>query len=147
MKSIKTADCVSAYNTLKEANLGKMAGADKINVIKTIKAVKGIAEDFISFRKDAAERLRGENHDAMTHKAAEWQKSGDEALTEDEKVAVNEYFTKYGEELKQCLEEELTKEHVVDVRTICEAAFGLLLEANDRWSVEQIIDIEGLLVE
>lgn len=147
MKTIKTADCVSAYNVLKDSSLGKMSGADKINIIKTIKSIKSIAEDFINFRTDAAERLRGENHDELVKLATKWQREGDSALTYEEKSTVDFYFSKYGTELKQCLDEELNKEHEVDVRTISEDAYGLLLEANDKWSVEQIIAVENLLVE
>ena len=146
MKTIKTADCVSAYNILKDSSLGKMSGADKINVIKTIKSIKGVAEDFIAFRTDASERLRGDNHDEMTAKATKWQTDGDDALTYDEKVAVNGYFNKYGEELKQCVDEELNREHEVDVRTIAEDAFCLLLEANDNLSAEQALSLHDMLV-
>ena len=147
MKTIKTADCVSAYSILKDSSLGKMPGADKINVIKTIKSIKSIAEDFINFRTDAAERLRGDNHDEMTKLATQWQRDGDTALTDDEKVAVNEYFSRYGKELKDCLDEESNKEHEVDVRTISEDAYGLLLEANDKWSVEQIMLLQDCMCD
>lgn len=146
MKTIKTADCVSAYNILKDSSLGKMSGADKINVIKTIKSIKGVAEDFIAFRTDASERLRGDNHDEMAKLATQWQKEGDTALTDDEKVAVNEYFTKYGKELKDCLDEESNKEHEVDVRELSEEAFGNLLDANDKWTVEQALLLQDIFV-
>lgn len=148
MKTIKTADCVSAYNLLREANLGKMPGIAKIGVIKTIKAIKGIAEEFMAFREDAESRLRSQDHDKMVEMANEWRTMGDGcSLSEEDKMKVNVYFTTLSKELEECLAEEISKEHEIDVRTISEDAFSLMLEANDGWSVAQIIAIQDILVE
>lgn len=147
MKTLKTIDCVVAYNLLKGASLGKMESKDKFAVIKSIKELKTIAEDFETFRTDAAEKLRGEEHDEMQQKAFEWRDKGDKCtLTDDEKRAVNAYFDRYGKELSDCINEEAEKEHELDIRTITEAAFGALMDANESWTAEQIMRLEELLV-
>lgn len=147
MKTIKTIDAVVVYNLLKQTQLGKMESKDKFSVIKTIKALKGVADEFEAFREDAAERLKGENHDDMTAKAQEWQQKGDKCtFTNDEKIAINEYFEHYGKELADCVNEEAEKEHELDIRTITEAAFGALMDANESWTAEQIMRLEELIV-
>ena len=148
MKTIKTIDAVIVYNLLKSASLGKMDATDKFSVIKTIKSLKHVSEDFESFRDDASERLKGEEHDDMQQKALMWQQKGDDCgLTDDEKIAVNKYYDKYGKELNECINEESQKENELDIRTLKEDAFGKLLEANDKWTVEQILKIDEVMSE
>lgn len=148
MKSIKTIDCVVIYNLLKGAKLGQMASADKFNVLKTSKALKGISEAFEDFRTDASERLKGDEHDEIQRMAGQWQSEGDKCgLSDDEKKKVNAYYAKYGKDLNDCLNEEAQKVNEdVDVRTITEDGFGKLAEANDTWTVEQLLKLEELLV-
>ena len=84
----------------------------------------------------------------MQQKAFEWQQNGDKCtLTDDEKRAVNAYFDHYGKELSDCIDEEAKKEHELDIRTITEAAFGALMDANEGWSVEQIMKVQDALCE
>lgn len=148
MKTIKTIDCVVANNLLVSASLGKMSAADKFNVIKSIKAIKPVVEAFEDFRNDAAEKLKGENHEEMQSKANEWRTKGDKCtLTDEEKVKINTYFEAYAHDLKECIDEEVNKENELDIRTISEEAFGLLLEANENWNVEQIIKLQEMLCE
>lgn len=148
MKTLKTIDCVVVYNLLKGASLGKMESKNKFAVIKSIKELKTIAEDFEAFRTDAAEKLRGENHDEMQQKAVDWQQKGDKCtLTDDEKREVNAYFDRYGKELSDCINEEAEKEHELDIRTITEEAFGALMDANESWSVEQIMKVQEVMTE
>ena len=147
MKTIKTSVIVAVYNLLKSAKLGDMATADKFNVIKSIKALKVIAEDFETFRTDASEKLKGDNHEAMQQKAWEWRDKGDKAtLTDDEKLEVNAYFDKYAKDLGECVLEEANKDNEIDIRTINEESFGKFMAAND-WNVEQIMTVEEILCE
>lgn len=148
MKTIKTIDCVVVNNLLVSASLGKMSATDKFNVIKTIKAIKPIVNAFEEFRTDAAEKLQGENHDEMQNKANEWRTKGDKCtLTDEEKIEVNAYFENYAKELKECIDEEVNKDNELDIRTINDDAFGCLLEANEGWTVDQIMKIQDVICE
>lgn len=149
MKKIKTSVCVEVYNVLKNAALGKMESNDKFNVIKSIRVMKQVADEFESFRDSAREKLQGENHEDMMKLADQWRKEGDEktSLTIEQRIAVNQYFDKYGRELEQCLAEEADKEHELDIRTISESAFAKLIEANDRLTVEQIMLLQDVFCE
>ena len=146
MKQIKTIDCVQVYDLLKSASLGRMAAADKISVIKTLRAMRSVAEAFTDFRSDASQRLRGENHDKMAHLAQLWQQRED-AISPSEKAAVKAYYDEYARNLRDCIAEEEEKPHDIDVRQLSADGFTHLLDANPDWTAEQIMRLEELLVE
>lgn len=146
MKQIKTKNCVQVYDLLKSASLGGMAADDKISVVKTLRAMRSVAEAFTDFRSDASRRLRGENHAKMMHLAQLWQQS-ENAISENEKAAVKAYYDEYARTLKACLGEEEEKPHDIDVREIDNKGFGELLDANQSWTADQIMKIQEVICE
>lgn len=150
MKKIKTSEVINIYSIIKTAKVSKVAeDAEKYNIIKAIRPLKKIAEEFEAWQKDAVETLKADNHDDMVAKALKWQaeeKEGKEiSLTEAERIELNNYFYKFNNDAKKCMEDELNKENELDVATISEKSFEQLISSND-WSVEQIMTIEGYLL-
>lgn len=141
MKTIKTIDAVVVYELLNASMLGKMESKDKFNVIKTIKVLKEVAEKYKTFREDSEAKLRSDKHGEMVAKAQKWQ-----MISNEDKKAVNDYFFKLNNDVDKCTEEERNKIHELDIRTITEAAFGALMDANESWTAEQIMRLEELLV-
>lgn len=143
MKKIKTADCVLCYTLLKDASLKGMDNLSKFAVIKLTKAFKDIANDFESFKADAVERLKDENFDAMCDKAQKWQSEGDKCeYSNEEKVAINQYFADYKKSIAECVKEEAEKENDVEFNPLSEKQFEALINANENWNVEQIIMLD-----
>lgn len=148
MKELKTIDCVLVFDLLKSAKLGKMDAMEKINIIKSLRPMKAIAEEYEAFRESAAEKLRGDKHDDMVKKADEWRKMGDKStLSIEEKREVNEYFENYHQALATCLDESLKEVHEVDVRQIGEDAFFAMVDANEGWTMEQILKLQEIVCD
>lgn len=143
MKKLKTSEIVSVYQLLNLANLNGLDGAAKIAVVRTIKAMKPVAVEFDEFRKSALEKLKGENNEAMVELAQKWQ-SDENALTDEQKKEVNEYFMSYNKQVNECLIEEAGKEHEVDVKTLTGESFERIVGNND-WNAEQIMQMEVVL--
>lgn len=144
---MKTINIVSAYRTINVAKLSKMEDADKYKVIKAIREMKPIAEQFDSFVSDARERLKPEDFDAMQKQAVKWQEEGENTtLTMEERVRLNRYFEDYNKKVEECVREESEKEHELKFCRLSEDAFCKFLGSND-WDVKTIVQLEGVLVE
>lgn len=141
----KTNEIVNAYALLKDAKSSKMEDADRFKVVKALRQIKKIAEDFEDFRNDAMEQLKGEKHDEMLEKAKQWQNEGQNtSLTEKERIAINEYFDEYNKKVTDCLKDELEKTHTLDYETLSDDAFSKLIATND-WTLGQIEQISTIL--
>lgn len=146
MKSLSTKSIHTIYTILLSATLAGMESKAKFDVIKDIRLMKPIADDFDSFSASAKDKLKGKDHDQMCQLAAQWQKEGDATtLTIEQRVTVNAYFAKYGDEINTCIDEEAKKQHELDIRTISESDFAKLIEVNDRLTVEQILLLQDCL--
>jgi len=146
MKKVTTKQISEVYAKLADAKITKMEDADKFKVIKALKQLKSIATAYEDFKKDAGEKLKGEEHDKMIEKAQKWQNEGkDTTLTEEEKIAVNKYFSEYNDKISSCLKEEAAKENELTFEALTEEAFGRLMTSND-WTLSEITSIEEILV-
>ncbi len=142
---MKTINIVTAYRTINAAKLTKMDDADKYRVIKAIREMKPIAEQFDSFVSDARERLKPEDFDAMQKKAVKWQKEGEQTtLTMEERIAINRFFTDYNKRVEECVKEEAEKEVSPEYGRLSEEAFEKLIGSND-WTVKEIMEVEDVL--
>lgn len=145
---MKTINIVSAYRTINVAKLSKMEDADKYKVIKAIREMKPIAEQFDSFVSDARERLKPEDFDTMQEKAAQWQKDGDATtLTMEERIELNHHFEEYNEKVQECVREESEKEIELKFARLSEEAFCKLMASNPDWDVKTAVQVEEVLVE
>ena len=140
---MKISTIIEVYKALKEAKLTKMESKEKFAVIRIMRAVKPVAEEWDAFLSTVDEKLRGEGHEEMVAKIQQWQKEGEQTtLTEEERREVNAYIMRYNREREELLHSELAKEVEVKFEPLTEEAFERFLDSND-----MTIEVLGLLSE
>lgn len=143
---MKKAEVLAIYEIVKSAKLTKMDDADKFKVIKALKEMKPVAVDFDEFKKEALEKLKGEEHDDMVSKAQKWQNEGENtALTAEERINLNRYFQSYNTSVMECVREEAEKDIELNVGKLTDEAFEKMVASND-WSAEQALAVYELFV-
>lgn len=144
---MKTNSIVSVFNLLNSAKINKVNDLGKIKIIKAVRQMKPIVTGFDELLNDARERLKGEEHDEMAEKAGRWQMEGDQVdLTDEEKIAINNYFMAYSNRIDECVKEEAEKEHEFTFTKLTEEEFEGLISSND-WDVKTIMDIQEVICE
>lgn len=139
---MKTSTIIEIYSVLREAKLTKMESKEKFQVIRIMRAMKPVAEEWDSFVKTMDEKLRGENHEDMLAKAQQWQKEGEKTtLSLEERMAVNEYFGKLDRERRELIASEQSKEVNILFDKLTEEAFEHLVDSND-FVVGQILALQ-----
>lgn len=129
---MKTSTIIEVYKALKEAKLTKMESKEKFAVIRIMRAVKPVAEEWDAFMATVDEKLKGENHEAIAAMIQQWQKEGDNTtLTMEERKEVNEYIAKFNAERNELINAELAKEVEVSFERISEETFERFIDSND----------------
>lgn len=129
---MKTSTIIEVYKALKEAKLTKMESKEKFAVIRIMRAVKPVAEEWDAFMATVDEKLKGENHEAIVAMIQQWQKEGDNTtLTMEERKEVNEYIAKFNAERNELINAELAKEVEVSFERISEETFERFIDSND----------------
>lgn len=142
---LKTKDIIGVYKVLSDAKLTKMESSDKFKVIKMMRAMRPIAEEWDSFLKTVDEKLKKDNHDNIIEKAQKWQQDGDKTtLTTEEKIEINKYLVEFHKEKEECIREELEKDANLEFDKINDLAFEKLIDSND-WEVGKIIELETII--
>ena len=143
----KTSEIVSVYKTLSESKLTKMETSDKAKVLKAMREMKPIAEEWDSFLKTVDEKIQKENHQEIMGKVAQWQKEGENTtLSEEERIEINKYLIEYQREKDTCINDELEKKVNLEVAKISESAFEKLVDSND-WEVKKMMEVESFIKE
>ena len=144
---MKTNSIVSVFNLLNSAKINKVNDSGKIKIIKAVRQMKPIANGFDELLNDARERLKGEEHEEMSEKAGRWQMEGDTVdLTDEEKIAINNYFIAYSNRIDECIKEEADREHELTFTKLTEEEFEGLISSND-WDVKTIMEIQEIISE
>ena len=144
---MKTSTIIEVYQLLNNAKLTKMEAKEKFQVIKIMRAMKPVAEEWDSFIKTMDEKLRDDNHEEMLAKAQQWQKEGEKTtLSLDERMAVNEYFGKLDKERRELIASEQSKEANVLFDKLTEEAFERLMDSND-FNVGQILALQEAICQ
>ena len=144
---MKTNSIVSVFNLLNSAKINKVNDSGKIKIIKAVRQMKPIANGFDELLNDARERLKGEEHEEMSEKAGRWQMEGDTVdLTDEEKIAINNYFIAYSNRIDECIKEEADREHELTFAKLTEEEFEGLISSND-WDVKTIMEIQEIICE
>lgn len=139
---MKTSTIIEVYQLLNTAKLTKMESKEKFSVIKIMRAMKPVAEEWDSFVKTMDEKLKGDNHEEMLAKAQQWQKEGEKTtLSLDERMAVNEYFAKFNKDRTEMINSEQSKEVNIIFDKLTEEAFERLVDSND-FNVGQILALQ-----
>ena len=144
---MKTSTIIEIYSVLREAKLTKMESKEKFQVIRIMRAMKPVAEEWDSFIKTMDEKLKGEHHEEMLAKAQQWQKEGEKTtLSLDERMAVNEYFAKFNKDRTEMINSEQSKEVNVLFDKLTEEAFEHLVDSND-FNVGQIVALQEAICQ
>ncbi len=144
---MKTNSIVAVFNLLNSAKINKVNDSGKIKIIKAVRQMKPIANNFDELLNEAREKLKGDEHDEMAEKASRWQQQGDEVdLTDEEKIAINTYFMEYSNRIDQCIKEEAEKENELTFPKLTEEEFEGLISSND-WDVKTIMEIQDAICE
>lgn len=151
---MKTIDIVNAYNVLNAAKLSKLADADKFTVIRAMRALKPVYTGYEDAVKDAQERLKPEDFDALQKKAADWNATHKDKklsdLTPEERTTlegINTAFRDYTEKVEQCVRDIAETEKTLDYTRLSQDAFGKLLESNPEWKMQEILGVADVLGE
>lgn len=153
MKTLKTDTILRAVTLLRESKLTNIESAtDKYAIIKSLKAMKPVADAFEDFKSDALSKLRGADHDAMVKKFKQMQieemriKKGEiktYSLPVPEMLKVADYIKLYDKQVSDCISDEEKKPVDVDIRTISEDSIAQLIDSND-WSADDCLLIDEL---
>lgn len=144
---MQTSTIIEVYQLLNTAKLTKMESKEKFQVIRIMRAMKPVAEEWDSFVKTMDEKLRDDNHEEMLAKAQQWQKEGEKTtLSLDERMAVNEYFGKLDKERRELIASEQSNEANVLFDKLTEEAFERLMDSND-FNVGQILALQEAICQ
>lgn len=143
---MKKSEVLAIYEIVKAAKVTKMEDADKFKVVKALKTMKPVATDFDEFKKDALDKLKSEDHDAMTEKAQKWQSEGENTtLSVEERAELNKYFNEYNNKVLECVREEAEKDIELSIEKLNDESFQKFVASND-WNTEQALAIYELFV-
>lgn len=144
---MKTSTIIEVYQLLNTAKLTKMESKEKFQVIRIMRTMKPMAEEWDSFIKTMDEKLKGEHHEEMLAKAQQWQKEGEKTtLSLDERMAVNEYFAKFNKDRTEMITSEQSKEVNVLFDKLTEEGFEHLVDSND-FVVGQIVTLQEAICQ
>ena len=151
-EEMKTIDIVNAYNVLNAAKLSKLADADKFTVIRAMRALKPIYTGYEDAVKDAQERLKPEDFDALQRRAADWNATHKDKqlkdLTPEERTTlegINTAFRDYTSKVEECIRDLAETERELTHTRLTEEAFGKLLESNPDWTMKEIFPVADAL--
>lgn len=137
---MKQKEIIEAYRMLGEANIKTLEDKDAVIIIKDRMAMRPHVEAYDALLKDAQEKLKPENLEAMQEKAHGWDK-----LSNEERRSVNEFFKSYQEKIDTVCGPELEKEVECNIEKISlESAMKLLKENG--WPVSRL-DILAFMLE
>ena len=143
MKKLNTLKITNVYQLVNNGSLAKIEkGKDRYSVIKALRLLKPIAEDYEMNRVETVKRLR-EGHEEECS-LLDRMNMRDQSLTPDELIKASKFAEKLSLEVSECMEDIANKEHSLDFEPITEDAFMGLLEGND-WHAEDCMFLEDLL--
>lgn len=139
---LKTNEIVSIYSILKDAKLTKMESIDKFKVLKMMRVMRGVADEWESFIQNVDSKLQKENHEEIIEKAKKWHLEGENtSLTNEERVEINKYLIEFQKEKDACVKDELDNVIDLDFEKINESAFEKLIDSND-FEVNKILTLD-----
>lgn len=147
---MKVKDLIFASPVLSKAKLTRMDDSDKFSVIKAVRAIRVLTNEYDELVKDAQEKFKGENHDEMVLKAELWngKHSSGAPIPPEERadfVELNGYFSEYNRLMNKFRSDEAEKEVSCNYPRLTEEAFGSLVSSND-FTVEEILAIQTVLM-
>ena len=141
---VSVKDIRDVYVLLDGAKLSKMGAKEQIKLVKIVRKLKGIVVPYEGYVKDAAEKLKGDNHAEMEALLNEWKDKG--SLDKDNQDKMKAYWKEFNQKLDESLQDEFEKLHEVEFEKLTEDECMRLIASNE-FTVNQIIAIEDLIKE
>ena len=83
----------------------------------------------------------------MAEKAQQWQKEGEKTtLTATERAEINQFFADYQIEVDKCLNDEVNKEHELELTKLTAEEFTSLCDGND-WTAGQMLELMDIICD
>lgn len=151
MKTLKTNEILNWYSLIKDVSIGQVESArDRRSLLNTAVAMKGVCDQFESLQKMAVDKHKGVKHDELIGKYQQWQdeeRDGKEiTLTVEERNEVAKYVSDLTRSINECLDDDVKKEHTLDLRAISEESFDQFI-VGQPWSIELIMKLQDLLTK
>lgn len=137
MATKKTYKIVTAFRLVNNAKISKMEDTEKFALIKAVRQLRKVANEFDDNLKDAQERLKPEGFDAIVEKV-----QSEKELTAEESASLE----KYNKDVTACLKEELDKEIETEFEPLSEEAIGRFIASND-FEVSEVMAISDVIGE
>lgn len=137
---MKQKEIIEAYKLLGEANIKTLEDKDAVAIIKNRMAMRPCVESYEALLKDAQEKFKPENLEAMQEKTQGWDK-----LSNEERRSVNEFFRAYQGKIDAVCAPELEKDIECSIEKISLDAGMKLLKENG-WPVSRL-DILAFMLE
>lgn len=137
---MKLKEIIEAYRMLGEANIKTLEDKDGVVIIKNRMSMRLHAEAYDALLKDAKEKFKPENLEAMQEKTQGWDK-----LPNEERRSVNEFFRACQEKIDAVCAPELEKDIKCSIEKISLDAGMKLLKENG-WPVSRL-DILAFMLE
>lgn len=135
----KVKQIVGAYNALGEAKTSTLESSDVLSIIKARRAMRPIVEDYEAFVKDATEKLKPADFDALV----DIERKGDKA-TDEEKAYHHEHVTKYHKAIVDAINEEFSKEVELELPKLSDEVQAKLLKENE-WNVAKLDELAVIM--
>lgn len=144
-----TANVANIYPILDKAKYSKMDNADRKALIKAMRPMKKVAEEYNDFREGAVKRLRPENFDKVAELIDRFNSLSQEerkaAIADPEYQEAFKVNGEYNNAINDCLKDEFDKEIELDFTPLTEDAVDRLLDSNTDWTLGLAMAVEELL--
>lgn len=148
-KTIKTGRVTALYGILDAAKYTKMDSTARTSLIRAMRPMRRVANDYNEYREDAVKRLRPDNYDQVAGLVQKFAAMDAEA----QKTAIAE--SPYKEALKtnyefntalnKCMADENEKEVELDFAPLPDEAFDGLCDSNPDWTLGQCVELQAVL--
>ena len=148
-KAVKNSMIIAIYRLMVTAKLKGIEAKGKYDVLRLCNDMKPVATAYDDFQKDARERLKEEGHKEKEEEARtlmeQYKDMKPEELPEDVRKKydeLNQYFGDYKKRVDDCCKEQYEAETEIDMQRLTRDTFGKLMEANEDWTLGQIMQLE-----
>lgn len=152
MFTITKEQALQAQQVLAPAKLTKIeAATDKLKVVKILRQLDKVREEFDETRKSLIEKCKGEKHDEYQKKLDKWQQEEQAkkeiSLSEEERIELNVYFQKYNKDVQEALDKEAKENTEIDADKLTAEIADGIIKSNEDLTTRQIASIFDVTAE
>lgn len=133
------------YGLLKQSRTTKMDDQGRLKILRIIKALRPAATEYDADMNEARKKMEDERFSEMSALAEKWDTEGGDALSAEEKVAVNRYFANYQKRVNDAAAALGGKPKDVKLEKITPDEFQRLISSND-YTGEQMMLLDDTIL-